>query len=67
MYISPLGKTATAINTADIIINEFEYFSYTDKFKYDIDIQRQITQACGAFATMKHVLCNEVIPVKLRV
>ena len=78
MYIPPPGKIATATDTADIIINEFEFFSYTDKFKYlgtiftpslkdDLDIQRRITQACGAFATMKRVLCSEDIPVKLRV
>ena len=63
---------------ADIIINEIEFFSYTDTFKYlgtifapslkdDLDIQQRITQACGAFATMKRVLCNKDIPAKLRV
>ena len=78
MYIPPPGRTATAADTADIITNEFEFFSYTDKFKYlgtiftpslkdDLDIQRRIAQACGAFATMRRVLCNEAIPVKLRV
>ena len=78
MYIPPPGRTATATDTADIIINEFEFFSYTDKFKYlgtiftpslkdDLDIQRRINQANGAFATMKRVLCNEDIPAKLRV
>ena len=75
MYIPPPGKIATATDTADIIINEFEFFLYTDKFKYlgtiftpslkdDLDIQQRITQACGTFATMKRVLCSEDIPVK---
>ena len=78
IYFQPPGKTATTTSTADIIINEFNVFSYTDKFKYlgtiftlslkdDLNIQRQITQANGAFATMKRFLCNEIIPVKLRV
>ena len=34
MYISPPGKTATATDTADTIINEFEFYSYKGKFKY---------------------------------
>jgi len=82
MFIPPPGKTATATatdtDTADIIINEFKFFSYTDKFKYlgtiftqslkdDLEIRRRINQANGAFATMKRVLCNEKIPAKLRV
>ena len=64
MFIPPPGKTATATDTADIIIKEFEFFSYTDNFKYlgiiftpslkdDLDIRRRINQANGAFATMK--------------
>ena len=72
------GNLATATDTADIIINEFEFFSYTEKFKYlgtiftpalkdDLDIQRRITQASGALATNKPVLCNEDIPVNLGV
>ena len=79
MYIPPPGRTATATDTSDIIINEFKYFSYTYKFKYlgtiftpslkdDLDICCRITQANGTFvATMKRVLCNKDIPVKLRV
>ena len=78
MYIPPPGRKATATDTADIIINEFEFFSYTDKFKYlgtiftpslkdDLVIQRRINQANGAFATMKQVLCNKDLPTKLRV
>ena len=51
MYIPPLGKTAITIDTADILNNEFEFFSYCDKFithlgtiftpslKDDLDIQ----------------------------
>ena len=35
--------------------------------KDDLDIQQRITQAYGAFATMTRVLCNEDIPVKIRV
>ena len=76
MYIPPPGQTATATDTADIIINEFEFFSYTDKFKYlgtiftlslkdDLFIPRRINQANGAFTTMKRVLCNTDIPTKL--
>ena len=34
MYIPPPGKTATATDTADIIITELEFYSYTDKLKY---------------------------------
>ena len=79
MYIPPPPeRTATATDTADIIVNEFEFFSYTDKFKYlgtiftpslkdDLDIRHRITQANGAFATMKQVLCNKDMPAKLRV
>ena len=78
MYIPLSGRTATATDTADIIINEFKFFSYTDKFKYlgtiftpslkdDLDIQQRITQACSAFATMKRVFWNKDIPAKLRV
>ena len=66
------------MDTADILINEFEFFSYCDKFKYlgtiftpslkdDLDIQGRINQANGAFAMMKCVLCNKNIPAKLRV
>ena len=66
------------MDTADILINEFEFFSYCDKFKYlgtiftpslkdDMDIQRRINQANGAFATMKRVLCNKNIDTKLRI
>ena len=40
---------------------------FTPSLKDDLDIRRRITQASGAFATMKRVLCNETIPVKLRV
>ena len=76
MFFPPPGKTATATDTADILINKNEFFSYCNKFKYlgtiftpsltdDLDIQRRITQACGAFATMKRVLCNRNIPAKL--
>ena len=72
MFFPPPGKIATATDTADIQINEHEFFSYCDKFKYlgsiftpslkdDYDIQRQINQATGAFATMKRVLCNKEI------
>ena len=32
-----------------------------------MDIRRRISQANGAFATMKQVLCNKDIPAKLRV
>ena len=78
MYIPPPGKTATATDTVDIIINVHKFFSYTDKFKYlgtiftpllkdDLDICQRITQANGAFATMKRVLCNTDIQVQLRV
>ena len=78
MYIPPPGKTATTTDTADILINEFEFFSYCNKFKYlgtiftpslkdDLDIQRRINQANGAFATMKRVLCNKDIPATLRI
>ena len=78
MYFPPPGKIATATDTADIIINEFKFFSYTDKFKYlgaiftpslkdDLDIRRRINQANGAFATMKRKLCNKNIQAKLRV
>ena len=78
MYIPPPGKTATTADTVDIIINESEYFSYTDKFKYlgiiftpslkdDLDIRHRINQANGAFSIMKRVLCNKDIPAKLRV
>ena len=78
MYFPPPGKTATTTDTADILINENEFFSYCNKFKYlgtiftpslkdDLDIQRRITQACGVFATMKRVLCNNNIPAKLRI
>ena len=66
------------MDTADILINEFEFFSYCYKFKYlgtiftpslkdDLDIQRRINQANGAFAMMKCVLCNKNIPAKLHV
>ena len=78
MYFPPPRKTVTATDTANIIINDYKFFSYTDKFKYlntiftsslkdDLDIRRRITQANGAFATIKRVLCNKDIPVKLRV
>ena len=78
MYIPPPGRTATATDTVNIIIIEFKFFSYTDKFKYlginftpllkdDLAIQRQITQACSASATLKRVLCNKDISAKLRV
>ena len=78
MLFPPPGKKATATNTADILINGNAFFSYCDKFKYlgtifipsskdDLDIQRQIAQACGAFATMKRALCNRNIPAKLRI
>ena len=33
IFIPPSGKTATTMDEADILINEFEFFSYTDKFK----------------------------------
>ena len=66
------------MDTADILINEFEFFSYCDKFKYlgtiftpslkdDLDIQRRINQANGAFAMIKRVLCSKDIPAKLSV
>ena len=75
MYIPPPGRTATATDTADIIITEFEFFSYNDKFKYigkiftpslkdDLDIHCRINQANGAFATIIRVLCNRNIPPK---
>ena len=78
MYIPPPRRTTIATDTADIIINEFEFFSYTDTFKYlgtiftpllkdDLDIRRRISQANGAFATMKRVLCNKDIPEQIRV
>ena len=35
--------------------------------KDDLDIQRQINQANGAFTTMKQVLCNVDLPAKLRI
>ena len=72
MYFPPPGKTATTMDT-DILINKNEFFSYCNKFKYlgtiftpslkdDLDIQRQITKACGAFTTMEFVLYNKNIP-----
>jgi len=78
LFFPPPGKTATAMDTADILIHENEFFSYCNKFKYlgtifipslkdDLGIQRRITQACSPFATMKRVLCNRNIPAKLRI
>jgi hypothetical protein len=78
MFFPPPGKIATATDTADILINENEFFSYCDKFKYlgsiftpslkdDMDIQRRINQANGVFATMKRVLCNKELSAKLRI
>ena len=76
MFFPPPGRIATATDTADVLINEHEFFSYCDKFKYlgtiftpslkdDLDIQQQINQASGTFATMKRVLCNDDLPAKL--
>ena len=78
MYIPPPGKTATTTDTADKLINEFEFSSYCNKFKYldtiftpslkdDLNIQRSINQTNGAFATMKRVLCNKDVSAKLRI
>ena len=61
-----------------IYLNDHEFFGYCNKFKYlgtiftpslkdDADINKRIASAVGAFATMKKVLCNSKIPVKLRV
>ena len=72
------NSTSYATDTADIIINEFEFFSYTDNFKYlgtiftpslkdDLDIRCRINQANGAFAIMKQVLCDKKIPAKIQV
>ena len=78
MFIPAAGKKATDADTADIYLNDHEFFGYCNKFKYlgtiftpslkdDADINKRITSAVGAFATMKKVLCNSRIPVKLRV
>ena len=66
-----------ATDTVDIIINTLEFCSYTVKFKYlgtvftpllkdDLDIQRCINQANGAFSKMKQVLCNKDIQKKIK-
>ena len=34
MFFPPPGKAATATDTADILINKNEFFSYCNKFKY---------------------------------
>ena len=68
----------TSIQTLSVNATKFEFFSYTDKFKYlgtiftpsqkdDLDICRRINQVNGAFALMKRVLCNKNIPAELRV
>ena len=60
-------KTATATDIADIVINEHEFLSYCDKFRFlgiiftpsledDLVIRRQINQASGTFATMEQIL-----------
>ena len=78
MFIPPPRRIATATDTADIMINTFKVFSYTDTFKYlgtiftpslkdDLDIRRRIDQANGAFVTMKRKLCNTNRQAKLRV
>ena len=78
VFFPPPRKIATATDTAYILINKNEFFSYCDKFKYlgtiftpslkdDMDIQRQINQANGAFATMKRVLCKKNKSTKLRI
>ena len=74
MFIPGAGKkedanTTTIDEEADIMIGEHKFYSYTKKFKYlgsiftsslkdDDDIKRRISQACGAFAQAKKVLCN---------
>ena len=70
MFIPGAGKNTTTIDEeADIMIGEQEFYSYTKKFKYlgsiftsslkdDDNIKRRISQACGAFAQAKKVLCN---------
>ena len=78
MFIPASGKKPTDADTADIYLNDHEFFGYCNKFKYlgtiftpslknDADTNKRITSAVGAFATMKKVLCNSRIPVKLRV
>ena len=63
---------------ADIMIGEQEFYSYTKKFKYlgsiftsslkdDEDIKRRISQACGAFAQAKNVLCNRKLQAITRI
>jgi len=78
-FPQPERKRRTQMsNTADIYLHDHAIFGYFNKFKYlgtiftpslkdDLNINRRITSAVGAFATMKKVLYNHKIPAKLRV
>ena len=78
MFFPAAGKKATDADTADIYLNDHKFSGYCNKFKClgtiftpslkdDADINKRITSAVGAFATMKKVLCKSKIPAKLRV
>ena len=74
MFIPGAGTTTTEttmmINTADIMIGDTNFYSYCKEFKYlgttftpslkdDVDINKRITQATKAFATMEKTLRNK--------
>ena len=77
MFIPGARCTAEPEDTADIMLNENEYFGFCETFKYlgttidnklddSVDVKKRIHKAAGAFACMKRVLKDEKIPVKLR-
>ena len=78
MFIPASGYTPTASDTADIMLNDNEFFGFCTKFKYlgtyfanslddSTDIRNRISKASGAFATMKRVLQSMEIPEPTRV
>ena len=78
MFIPASGYTPTPEDTADIMLNEHQYFGFTTLFKYlgtwfddqlddSTDIMKRIKKATGAFACMKKVLKDQSIDNNLRV
>ena len=78
MFFPAPGQTVTPADTADIMINEHNYFGFCMKFKYlgtiftvtlndSADVTERIKKASGAFAVMRRMLTCKSLPERLRV
>lgn len=78
MFIPAKGYIPSAGDTADVMLNEHEFFGFCETFKYlgttfdnkldgSTDIQVRIRQATAAFASMKKLLQDQKLSNKMRV